>query len=311
MTPPRRGHAEGTPPAPLDPSVRDFLVFLAVERGVSPHTEAAYRRDLASFCAFLRARRRAVTAVGAADVTAFCAVLAARGLSAASIARHVATLRSFYRFLVSEGLFQEDPSLWEAPRRRRRLPSALTREEVERLLAAPDGRRAEGARDRAILELMYAAGLRVSEVAALSLSAVSFDAGYVRCRGKGDKERIVPVGRAALAAVRAYVSGARARRARAGRDAGRLFLSRTGRPLERVAIWGILRRHARAAGLAGRVHPHILRHTFATHLLKGGADLRAVQEMLGHADIGTTQIYTHVDARRLQETHRRFHPRGR
>lgn len=293
---------------PLDPRVASFLAALEVERGALANTLAAYRRDLASFTAHLAARRRPLLSAGAADVADYCAALGRRGLSAASIARQVAALRSFYKFLSVEGLYAGDPSAWEAPRRARRLPQAMGRQDVERLLSAPDVRKKGGRRDRALLELMYAAGLRVSEAAGLKLADVDFAVGYVKCRGKGDKERIVPVGRAALAALKEYLATERKALAR-GTDVPAVFLSRSGRPLERVAIWNLIRKWALAAGIR-RIHPHTLRHTFATHLLAGGADLRVVQEMLGHADISTTQIYTHVDASRLKEVHRKFHPRG-
>ncbi len=306
----RKGTAGGEKPPP-DPRVASFLAALELERGALPNTLAAYRRDLAAFTGYLARKKRMLLAVDASDIAAHCGELVRQGLSAASVARHVATLRSFYRFLSVEGLYDGDPTAWEAPRRARRLPEAVSQRDIERLLAAPDVRNPGGARDKALLELMYAAGLRVSEAAGLSLGDVDFAAGFVKCRGKGDKERIVPVGRTALAALKAYLDTERkglSGRAR-GKEVRAIFLSRSGRPLERVAIWNLIRKWALVAGIR-RIHPHTLRHTFATHLLKGGADLRVVQEMLGHADIATTQIYTHVDASRLKEIHRKFHPRG-
>lgn len=294
---------------PDDPLIASFLTYMQVEAGASVNTIKAYRQDLACFLGFLARRRRQIPDADGQTVTDFCGYLSKEGLQPISIARAVATLRSFYKFLLGEGMYKGDPTAWEAPRWRRRLPAGLSHDDVKRLLAAPDARKKHGARDRAILELMYATGLRVSEVAGLGVGDLSVDAGFLRCRGKGEKERLVPVGRQALAAVQAYMARERKSQAK-GRIADRLFLSRSGKPLDRISLWNLIRKHALAAGIAARLHPHTLRHTFATHLLQGGADLRVVQEMLGHADIATTQIYTHVDVRRLQEVHRKFHPRG-
>lgn len=240
-----------------------------------------------------------------------------RRLAASSVARHLATIKVLFRWLHAQGRIPENPADYlDQPMRWKRLPNVLSPKQVRALLAAPrpDPEAGDEApplwvRDRALLELMYASGLRASEVGTLALADVVRDLGVLRVTGKGDKQRLVPMGVPAREALDRYLADCRPRLAREGtRGLGRVFLSRTGRPLERVAVWQIVTRHARAAGLEG-VHPHVLRHSFATHLLAGGADLRTVQELLGHADVATTQIYTHVDRSHLKDVHRRYHPR--
>jgi integrase/recombinase XerD len=288
-----------------------FLDFLRLECGASPNTLAAYRRDLGKFGAFMEAKGLgSVAELRPVYVTLFLKDEVVRGRSPASTARYLAAVRSFLRFLVSEGTLAasaaesvESPSLW------RRLPVVLTADEVERFLAAPSGGRPLDLRDRAILEVLYATGARASEVVTLKADAVDLKVGFARVLGKGRKERIVPLGHPAREAVGAYVERARPALVRRT-DPGTLFVSRTGRPLDRESLWRIVRRYASAAGIAKPVSPHTLRHSFATHLLQGGADLRAVQEMLGHASVTTTEIYTHLDARRLREVHSRYHPRA-
>jgi len=316
--------AEPPPWSPaLDHARGDFLVYLRVECGLSPATLESYTRDLRDLLLDL-------TAAGVASPDGITPRLLAehvisltrdRELAPASVARHLATIKVFSRWLVARGLLEADPSdLLDQPARWRKLPDVISPARMRRLVEAPqppggEGGAADGAlplwrRDRALLELMYACGLRASEVGTLGLAEHDPKLGVLRVLGKGDKQRLVPMGEPAQETLGAYLEHCRPRLIRPdGRDKGRIFLSRTGRPLERVAVWQIVRKHAAAAGL-GHVHPHVLRHSFATHLLIGGADLRVVQELLGHADLSTTQIYTHVDRTHLKDVHARFHPRG-
>lgn len=289
---------------------RAFLAQLRSEAALSPHTLAAYRRDLERFVAHCERARSDLGRVTTATLLAFLAEERSTGAAPATLARRAAALRAFFRFAVAERLVGRDPCEdLPAPRSGRRLPRALDGSHVEALLAAPDPSRALGRRDRALLELLYATGARVSEVAGLRLDDLLEDGRVLRCTGKRDKQRLVPLGRPARAALAEYLGQERPRLAAAGPGETHVFLSPRGRRLTRDAIWRILRRHALAAGLPP-ASPHALRHSFATHLLEHGADLRAVQELLGHADIGTTEIYTHVDRRRLRSAHQRFHPRG-
>ncbi len=302
-------------------TVRDrFLGYIRVECGLAANTIEAYGRDLRDL--FDDLTRSGVTEVGNVsprDLAEHLARLkAVRGLAASSIARHLATIKMLFRWLASEGHVEVDPSDWlDQPARWHRLPGVLSPNEARRLVetpAPPPGADEHALplwlRDRAMLELMYACGLRASEVGAVARSDIHTTLGVIRVTGKAGKQRLTPMGRPAEQEVDRYLNDCRWRLARPdGRDENRLFLSRTGRPLERVAVWQIVKRHAAAAGIRG-VHPHTLRHSFATHLLLGGADLRVVQELLGHADVSTTQIYTHVDRRRLKEVHRKCHPRA-
>ena len=287
-----------------------WLDALALEQGVSPRTLEAYGRDLDRLGEFL-------TTTGVGDpaqaetrtLRAFVHHLVDLGLAPASIARMTSALRGYYRFLVAEGLAARDPAeQLETPRKWRTLPEVLSPEEVERLIGAITLDDALAFRDRALLELAYGAGLRVSEWITLGVGDVHPEARLVRVVGKGNKERLVPIGRKAIAAVAIYQRELRPRLVR--HPHGTLFVNARGAPLTRMGAWKILRKHVEAAGITTHVTPHTLRHSFATHLLEGGADLRAVQEMLGHADIGTTQLYTHVDRTYLQQVHRQFHPRG-
>jgi len=291
---------------PLDVVVESFLALLAARR--SPRTVDAYRRDLRDFAAFLA---RSPTSATPDEVQAWLTDLRARGLAPASIARKAAAARSFYRHLVLLGVREENPAADIAlPRRRTKLPRSLTPGEVERLLAAANGVAPRALRDRALIELLYGAGLRVSEAVGLERGGVDLENRLVRCVGKGDKERVVPLGRPAVEAVRRYLARGRPHLDRRHRPD--LFLNAQGGALTRAGAFLILRRVAVKAGLEpGRVHPHLLRHSFATHLLEGGADLRSVQEMLGHADLGTTEIYTHVSDTRRRDTYFRAHPHAR
>lgn len=299
----------------FDRPVREFLAYLRVEAGLAPATIEAYGRDVRDFVRHVA--RQGVSAP--AEVTPRHVVEhlrdlhAVQSLAPSSIARHLVTLRVLFRYLGATGAITSDPARGlDAPSRWRRLPGVLSPGRMKRLLAAPNPK--DGPlwlRDRAMLELMYAAGLRASETSGLTLDRWLRPLAVVRVMGKGSRERIVPIGRPATEAIEAYVDELRPVLSRGREDAteGRLLLSRTGRPLDRIAVWRIVRRQAARAGL-GSVHPHMLRHSFATHLLGGGADLRIVQELLGHADVATTQIYTHVDSGRLRSIVDECHPRG-
>jgi integrase/recombinase XerD len=298
------------PASPSAPLLRSFLDHLRAEAGLAENSARAYARDLGRWLGRLDRAGKAPAGAAREDLLEHLAAERARGLSARSLARALAAIRGFHRFLVREGAAPSDPTAAvDAPRLWSRLPAVLDRESVESLLASPDPRSLLGRRDRAILEALYGCGLRASEVAGLDLDRVSFDLGVLRVLGKGSKERLVPFGDRCRDALRAWIEHGRPRLARAA-PSPRLFLTRAGRPMLREDVWRVVRRHLRAAGIAARASTHTLRHSFATHLLEGGADLRSVQEMLGHASVQTTQLYTHVDAARLVAVHRKFHPRG-
>jgi integrase/recombinase XerD len=290
--------------------VRMFEDVLTLEEGVSPRTLEAYRRDIVRCAAFARDHG----ANGPAEITPailreYVYSLKDLGLAGSSIRRNVSALRTWFRVLLAEGLVTHDPTeRIESPQRWRTLPEVLTVEEVIALLAAPQLEEPLAFRDRAMLELAYGAGLRVSEWITLAVKDVLLDEGLVRVFGKGSKERLVPIGRNAIGAVAVYMRELRPVLER-GAARGTLFLNSRGEPLTRMGAWKILRKYVQMTGIEKTVSPHTLRHSFATHLLEGGADLRAVQEMLGHADIATTQIYTHVDREYLRSVHRQFHPR--
>jgi len=290
--------------------LRGFLDYLTVECGLADNTIQAYRRDLIKLGQFLENQQLAdMGKLTGAMVQRFLASLAEQNLADSSIARCSAAVRMFLRFLYLEGkLAQDGAALLDSPKVWQRLPNVLDYRHVQALLAAPNGDSLLYYRDKAILELLYACGLRVSELCSLDVADVDLKIGFVRCMGKGRRERIVPVGRMAIEALDSYL---RLLRPNLVKDARihRLFLSRRGRPLDRENVWRLVKRHARQAGLIGKVSPHTLRHCFASHLLEGGADLRMVQEMLGHVNVTTTQIYTHVDRKRLKQIHSRFHPR--
>lgn len=291
-------------------AVDAFIMYIVAERGLADHTVDAYTHDLHDFEAFLARRAvREPTAIHRSAITLYLLGLRRRGLAPSSVARRLAAIRGWTAFLLQEGSITDDPAMDVEPARRmRRLPGVLTVDEVERLLAQPRGGSPQALRDRAMLELLYAAGLRVSELTALDVGDVHLAGEYVRCVGKGSKERVVPIGTHAVRALQRYLTLARPVLA-VRRSSAALFLNRRGGRLSRQSVWLLLRACARAAGLRKPIGPHTLRHSFATHLLDGGADLRAVQEMLGHANIATTQIYTHVTRSRLREVYRRAHPR--
>ena len=288
-----------------------FGDYLTLEQGTSPLTLEAYRRDVERLVDYMRVKG----AASPIDITSrlrrdFVYHLKDLGLAPASIRRNISAVRTYFRFLLSDGVVTRDPSeRLETPRRWRTLPDVLTVPEISRLLAAPTLDDPLAFRDRAMLEIAYGAGLRVSEWISIGVRDVLFEDKLVRVFGKGSKERLVPIGRSAIGAVATYVRELRPRLEK-GSGKGVLFLNARGEPLSRMGAWKILRRYVERAGIQKAVSPHTLRHSFATHLLEGGADLRAVQEMLGHADISTTQIYTHVDREYLRQVHKQYHPRA-
>ncbi|HET6439011.1 MAG TPA: site-specific tyrosine recombinase XerD [Anaeromyxobacter sp.] len=295
----------------LDPAFDLFLAHLRVEKGLAPNSVESYGRDVRAYLTALA--KMGITSwgqVGRGEVRAHLTGLLRAGLSARSQARALSAIRGLHRLLLRDGIASSDPTEEvDSPRAGRRLPTLLSREEVERLLVAPDPRTPAGVRDRAMLELLYATGLRVSELVSLRLNDLDLEARVLLARGKGTKERLVPVGAPAAQAVKAYLSAARERILR-GRRSPDLFVTPRGLRLTRQGFAKLLGRWGRAAGIRRAISPHKLRHSFATHLLEGGADLRAVQAMLGHADVTTTQIYTHVDRTQVKRLYERFHPRA-
>jgi integrase/recombinase XerD len=293
--------------------ILSFMTHVRVEKGLSANTISAYRRDLQKFDEFARKRKLTLESVSRDDLVDFLAGLYRQKLESRTVARQLVTLRNFFRFAQIQDLIPEDPSInLESPKIRRHLPGYLRLEEVEKLLEQPDSRTPTGLRDRAMLEVLYSTGLRVSELIGLGVSDLDSKVGCVRCIGKGDKERIVPVGKKALTMVDKYLREGRPQLLRNARaSAGpALFVNRRGVALSRVGVWKILSAYGRRAGLRVALTPHMLRHSFATHLLERGADLRSVQLMLGHADISTTQIYTHVVEERLKQIYKAHHPRA-
>ncbi len=290
----------------------EFLNYLALERRLSVNSLDAYSRDLLRYLAFISQEGTANLKMASSDgVRRFLLRLREEGLSARSAARALSVIRGFYRFLLAQGYLKENPLEGLAsPKAGRRLPGTLTKEEVDRLLSVPDDRTARGLRDKAMLEVLYATGLRVTELVSLELHQLHLDGGYLVAFGKGGKERVVPLTQPACAWLRRYLGEGR-RGLAPGRPSPRLFLTNRGGGMSRVNFWKILRRYARQAGISKEVHPHDLRHSFATHLLEGGADLRSVQILLGHADITTTQIYTHVKRESLKRIYDRYHPRAK
>jgi integrase/recombinase XerD len=290
-----------------------FLMHVRVEKGLSANTIAAYRRDLQKFSEFARKRKLTLETVRRDDLVDFLAELYRQQLESRTVARELVTLRNFFRFAQVQGILPEDPSInLESPKISRHLPGYLRLEEVEKLLEQPDAKTPAGMRDRAMLEVLYSTGLRVSELTGLGVADLDAKVGCVRCIGKGDKERIVPVGKKALGIVEKYLREGRPallRNVKGGGGAA-LFVNRRGAALSRVGVWKILSAYGRRAGLRVALTPHMLRHSFATHLLERGADLRSVQLMLGHADISTTQIYTHVVEERLKQIYKAHHPRA-
>lgn len=288
-----------------------FLDHLAVERNLSPNTIDAYRHDIFKYLEFLESSGSVVHNARAVDIEKFIRSLRNRNLSAGSVVRSLSAIRTFYRFLQTEGVTDNDPTKQiERPRPWKKLPVVLDIFEIEALLDQPDMESDLGIRNRAMLELAYAAGLRVTEILQVTIHNLDLDEGLVLVMGKGRKERLVPVGRVALDYVGRYIDGPRRRLSLKGDRTEVLFLNFRGAPLSRMGFWKIMQKYVESAGIKKKCTPHTLRHSFATHLLEGGADLRSVQEMLGHADIATTQIYTRVDRSYLKDIHKTFHPRG-
>jgi integrase/recombinase XerD len=297
--------------SPFDNLLRRFLDHLLLDKGLSQNTYKAYKNDIQRYLQFIISENKQdISLAGSQDIRNLMSTLSDLGMESASLARNISSIRMFYRFLLSEDILEKDPTEnLEMPRRSKTLPIVLEIYEIEELLKQPDESSPKGVRDKAMLELMYATGVRVSELTDLKQSNVIAEDGVIRVMGKGSKERLIPIGKKAIDAVAHYISHVRINltRRRLGGDV--LFLSMNGRPLTRAAVWQILKKYVRDANISKNVSPHTLRHSFATHLLEGGADLRAVQEMLGHVDIATTQIYTHLDREFLKEVIQTFHPR--
>jgi integrase/recombinase XerD len=290
--------------------IESFLDYLSVERGLSKNTIVSYRKDLDLFTGFLKHRHiESLAKTNREDITNFMQQQKISGLSSNSIARRLQAVKGFYRFLVRERILKNDPtSLMESPKLWKKIPESLSLNEIEALLSQPNLRDKLGIRDKAILETMYATGMRVSEAANLKLEGINLDVGFLRCIGKGNKERIIPLGKKAQIAIKRYIETTRGR-LKKNQENEFLFLNRFGKKISRQMLWKIIKKYAREARIKKPIRPHILRHSFATHLLERGADLRSVQEMLGHSDISTTQIYTHINKDRLKMIHKTFHPR--
>ena len=294
----------------MNPLLDKFFQYLAIEKGLAANTCEAYRRDLLRFADHLEEEGIDWGEVREAQIASYLYRLRKESLSARSLGRAISCIRGFFRFSLGEGLLSYDPtSHLESPQFRAKLPFALSVEEVERLLSAPTRQIPREIRDKAMLEVLYATGMRVSELVGLLLHSIDLTVGYVRCTGKGSKERIVPLGSSAITHLKRYLESSRPRLT-GGRLSPYLFVGLSGRPLTRQSFWQMIRRYALKARISKKVTPHTLRHSFATHLLERGADIRSVQMMLGHSDISTTQIYTHITKDRLKEIHRRHHPRG-
>jgi integrase/recombinase XerD len=289
--------------------IDSYVEYLAVERSSPDNTITAYENDLNDFITWLDEKGVLIEKVVGNDLALYTSYCTRKKLKATSISRRLSTIRQFYRFLLEEGLVAADPTRDLAiPKRGRYLPEILSTDEVDKLLNSPDVSTPMGIRDKAMLELLYATGLRVTELVELKIPNLNMNVGYLICRGKGDKERLVPMGEAARRWVQDYIDMVRPALVKAASDV--LFCSNRGSAMTRQNFWYMIRKYAHSAGIFKSISPHILRHSFATHLLTGGADLRSVQMMLGHADISTTQIYTHVTAKRLKEIHEQYHPRG-
>ncbi len=290
--------------------VENFLNYLTVERGLSNNTVVSYREDLNSYLSFMqKCKIDALAKITKENITDFMLQERQKGIAANSIARRLAAIRMFHRFLTRERILKNDPSaLIDSPKLWKKVPDTLTLNEVESLIAAVNVRNTQGIRDKAVFELLYATGMRVSEAVNLKKDNVNLDIGFLRCVGKGNKERIIPLGKKAIEAVKKYTQDSRNKLLH-GKESEFLFVSRLGQKISRQSLWKLIKKYAKLAHIKKPIKPHILRHSFATHLLEHGADLRSVQEMLGHSDISTTQIYTHINKDRLKSVHKQFHPR--
>lgn len=287
-----------------------FLNYLSVERGLSINTIISYREDLNAYLDFMEGRQiNALSRIVRNDITNFMLDQKDRGISVNSVARRLAAIRMFHRFLAREKILKSDPTnLIDSPKLWKKIPDTLTLNEIESLIAQPNIRDKQGVRDRAILETLYATGMRVSEAVNLKVDNVNLDIGFLRCIGKGNKERVIPLGKKAIASVKRYLEVSRPRLLK-NKGSEYLFVSRFGKKISRQSFWKLIKKYALQARIKKPIRPHILRHSFATHLLERGADLRSVQEMLGHSNIATTQIYTHINRERLKSIHKQFHPR--
>lgn len=294
----------------MDLLIDEYLDYLGVERGLAANTLESYGRDLKQFSAYICSRSVTWAELESNHILIYLDSLKKQGKSTATVSRSLASIRSFFKFLSHEGKISVDPAAeLDSPKVEKKLPSVLNLQEVESLLYRPDGSTPAGIRDRAMFEVLYATGIRVTELVSLTMGDVNLDAGFIRCLGKGNKERIVPLGSVAIKALRTYLASGRPKLVRS-KDVRSLFVNHHGRQLTRQGFWKLLKKYARESGIDANITPHTLRHSFATHLLENGADLRAVQEMLGHADISTTQIYTHVTKTRLREIYDKAHPRA-
>lgn len=291
--------------------LKEFIYFLSVEKGLSSNTLESYQRDLRKFFLFLQGKNISdVKNISRAVITDYLGEQKEKGLAPSTLNRNLASIRSFYQFLLKEQFITENPSLeLEAPRTEKKLPRVLSFREVELLLEQPETENKIGLRDKAMLELLYATGIRVSELVSLNVNGVNTKMGFIKCNGKGNKERIIPLGSVAIRSIREYLKNSRPKILKA-RDEKALFVNQQGKRLTRQGFWKILKKYAHKAGIQMDITPHTLRHSFATHLLENGADLRSVQEMLGHADIATTQIYTHVARSKIKEVYNQTHPRA-
>ena len=290
--------------------ITTFLDYLSVERGLSSNTIVSYRKDLEFYIDFLTScHRDSLSKITKNDITNFMLAQKDKGISTNSVVRRLAAIRMFHRFLAREKILKNDPSdLIDSPKLWKKIPDTLSLNEVNALLAQPDIRNKQGLRDKAILETFYATGMRVSEAVNLKVDSVNLDIGFLRCIGKGNKERIIPLGTKAISSIKRYLKISRPLLLKK-KESEFLFLNRFGKKISRQSLWKLVKKYANQARIKKPMRPHILRHSFATHLLERGADLRSVQEMLGHANISTTQIYTHINKERLKTIHRMFHPR--
>ncbi len=296
--------------APKDHLLEEFLKYLRVERGLAHNTVESYHYDLIQFAAYLARENSTLKDASEGLILNYLSCQKGQGRSARTLSRYLAAIRSFYHYLLQERYISVDPTQnLTSPKLEKRLPRVLSVQEVELLLSQPDVRTVTGLRDRAMLELLYAAGMRVSELTGLNTEHLNLEMGYVRCVGKGGRERIIPIGMVAVRYAREYLLKSRVKLRKNSWEKA-LFLNRHGKRLTRQGFWKILKGYAQRAGIQREITPHILRHSFATHLLENGADLRIVQEMLGHADVATTQIYTHLSQKRLREVYERAHPRA-
>ena len=300
-----------SPDSPQHKYLEPFIRYLRFERNLSENSQSAYHSDLKAYLSYLDSRRLDVLKADHTHIADYLRKRRDEGLKTTSIYRELESIRNFHKYLFSEELSKADPGTkTSAPRLAHKLPSVLSTRDVERLLNSVPSRKEQDIRFKAMLELLYATGMRITELVSLNLSQVDLESGFIKVIGKGKKERIVPVGETARVALRKYLAARALKFSGKTHDAQGLFLSKFGKKISRNEFWRRLKIHAKKAGLSQSISPHVLRHSFASHLLEGGADLRSVQELLGHSSLSTTQIYTHIDTRRMKEMHRKFHPRG-